>query len=132
MGGRGSAGSAGTGFRLPPNVMTEEQYVSRFGGSVMSDYMLDKTRIPHGQTARQNARMQKEAEQSIKANAKARELAREEYKSLVRRGELRPPTRIEQLLQTAHGNPDNESVVSARRLLDRRGYDWRTGRRKKK
>ena len=54
-----------------------------------------------------------------------RQELREEYQRLVDKGEMRPPTRKESLMQTASGHPDNESVQAARRLvLKHYGMQW--------
>lgn len=45
----------------------------------------------------------------------------------LRSGELRDKTIIEKTLTRAQGHPDNESVQAARRICEKRGYDWRTG-----
>ena len=60
-------------------------------------------------------------------NTRAR--LREDYNRLVSSGQIRQPTRIEQLMQTAQGNSDNEAVRAARRALEKRGIDWRRRRR---
>lgn len=49
-----------------------------------------------------------------------RRLLRIEYQQKVANGELRPPTRTEQLIEIAKGNPDLESVQAAKRLLAKR------------
>lgn len=49
-----------------------------------------------------------------------RRLLRIEYQHKVANGELRPPTRTEQLIEIAKGDPLLESVQAARRLLDKR------------
>lgn len=54
-----------------------------------------------------------------------REELRKEYWQKVENGELRPPTRNEKLISTANGNPDNECVIAARRLSEKKGIDWR-------
>lgn len=54
-----------------------------------------------------------------------REELRKEYWQKVENGELRPQTRNEKLIATANGCPDNECVIAARRLLDKKGIDWR-------
>ena len=56
-----------------------------------------------------------------------RTAAKEEYRRLVEAGELRDKTIIEKTLTRAQGHPDNESVQAARRICEKRGYDWRTG-----
>ncbi len=50
-----------------------------------------------------------------------RETARAEYRAAVARGEVREPTRLENLRRTAQGNPDNASVQAARRILAKMG-----------
>lgn len=58
---------------------------------------------------------------------KYEEWLKEEYRRLVEAGELRDKTIIEKTLTRAQGHPDNESVQAARRICEKRGYDWRTG-----
>jgi len=53
-----------------------------------------------------------------------REKLRKEYQAKVERGELRPPTRTEKLIEIARGHIDNESVKAARRLLIKRGVTY--------
>mgnify|MGYP003395931788 CR=1 FL=1 len=53
-----------------------------------------------------------------------REVLRHEYQSKVALGELRPLTRIERLITTANGNPDNQAVLAARRLLEGKNIEW--------
>ncbi len=66
-----------------------------------------------------NAQAEKDRKLIIK-----REELRKEYWQKVENGELRPPTRNEKLISTANGNPDNECVIAARRLLEKKGIDW--------
>lgn len=42
-------------------------------------------------------------------------------------GKIRNKTAIEQSLTTAHGHPDLESTQAARRILAKKGIDWKTG-----
>ena len=53
-----------------------------------------------------------------------REELRQEYWHKIENGEFRQPTRNERLIATAKGNPDNECVIAARRLLEKKGIDW--------
>lgn len=125
MGGRGARSSTGAA-----TVMSEQEYLDRAGvGSVMSDYMVDKVKLRNGATQRQRERMQAEADKAREDYAARRQAAKQEYAAKVKSGEVRPPTNIEQMVRTAHGNPDNASVQAARRSLRKRGYDWRTGKR---
>ena len=52
------------------------------------------------------------------------ELARE-YEELVASGRVRPPTAKEEIIAKANGHPDCDSVQAARRIAERRGWDWR-------
>ncbi len=107
--------------------MTEEQYLGAmgYGRSGFGDVALAKGNYRNGAgraiLERQN---QKDMEYF---NARAR--LREDYNRLVSSGQIRQPTRIEQLMQTAQGNSDNEAVRAARRALEKRGIDWRRRRR---
>jgi hypothetical protein len=109
--------------------MSLDDYLGRKGvSSPLSGYMDDKMRIPHGETQRQTERRQKEAAHARAEYEKKREAARTEYKALVDSGKVRPPTEMEKRLKTAQGRPENPAVQAARRVLTRRGIDWRTGR----
>lgn len=118
--------------------MTEEEYLASKGlGSPMSDYMLDKMRIPHGETARQMAKRKQEAERAMEEHAAQKEAARKEYREKIANGELREPTkeeaeqkRIDALVKTANGHDDNPSVQAARRVLDKRGIEWKKNEEK--
>lgn len=107
--------------------MTEEQYLGAmgYGRSGFGDVALAKGNYRNGAgraiLERQN---QKDMEYF---NARAR--LREDYNRLMSSGQIRQPTRIEQLMQTAQGNSDNEAVRAARRALEKRGIDWRRRRR---
>ena len=100
-------------------------------------YVLDQAgEIPHAVFAGGQARAmsdaalrraQKEHERELRewhSNATA---ARKKYRRLVSEGKLRPPTRIERLLETARGHSDNQSVQAARRILKKRGISWGKG-----
>lgn len=125
MGGRGS--SSASSSRV--TVMSLEEYLGRKGvSSPLSGYMDDKMRIPHGETQRQTDRRQKEAAHARAEYEKKREAARAEYKALVDSGKVRPPTQVEKRLKVAQGRSENAAVQAARRVLTRRGIDWRTGK----
>ena len=72
-------------------------------------------------------RYQKESDAAEAEYQEKRTAAKEEYRRLVEAGELRDKTIIEKTLTRAQGHPDNESVQAARRICEKRGYDWRTG-----
>ncbi len=54
-----------------------------------------------------------------------REELRKEYFQKIENGEFRQPTRNERLIATANGHIDNECTIAARRLLNKKGIDWR-------
>ena len=109
--------------------MSLDEYLGRKGvSSPLSGYMDDKMRIPHGETQRQTERRQKEAAHARAEYEKKREAAKNEYKALVDSGKVRPPTEMEKRLKIAQGRSENAAVQAARRVLTRRGIDWRTGK----
>lgn len=61
----------------------------------------------------------------MRSYSSKREQLRQEYRTLVSKGKITPPSNIERLFRTAKGHSDNESVRAARRALAKRGYDWR-------
>ena len=104
--------------------MTEEEYLASqgYGRYDFGDVALAKgnyrNRAGQAILRRQN---QKDIEYSNR-----RASLRAEYNSKVRSGEIRQPSRVEQLIRTANGNPDNEAVRAARRALEKRGVNWRS------
>ncbi len=128
MGGRGSF-SVTTKQRDGVIVISEEDFLARRGvGDVLSGYTDDKTRLPRGETSRQRERRLKEGERAITAHHDVRKAARAEYRTLIESGKVRPPTAMEKRLATAQGDPSNRAVQAARRVLAKRGIDWRTGK----
>ena len=108
--------------------MSLNDYLAQEGVlSPFSDFMLDKLRIPHGLTARGWERLQKEAEKARITYAEKRRQAIREYNALLASGEIQAPSKLQRLLATANGHPDNTSTQAARRLLRKRGIDWKTG-----
>lgn len=95
--------------------------------SPVSDYNLDKVRIPHGETSRQRTKRIAEGEQAAADYSARRNAAITEYNELVASGKIAPKSTIERLLETAHGHEDNQSVQAARRTLQKRGINWETG-----
>lgn len=126
MGGRGKSSMSAS----QPRVMSLDEFMGAKGvSSPLSGYMDDKIRLPHGETQRQSERRQKEAAKARVEYEKKREAARVEYKALVDSGKVRPPTEIERRLKVAQGRSENASVQAARRVLEKRGIDWRTGKK---
>lgn len=111
--------------------MTEDEYLGRQGlRAPISDFMDDKLRNPHGLTARQSKQLQREADQARNEYNAKRDKAKAEYREKIKNGEIRDKTNVERLIDSAHGNEDNESTHAARRALARRGIDWKTTTRK--
>ena len=106
-------------------VIEEEVYLSMNGVSHLDigDCALHKNKGRHSdKTWRRLVNAQAEKDRKLTMR---REELREEYRMKVAQGEIRPPTRIEKLISTANGHPDNESVLAARRLLEKRGISWK-------
>lgn len=51
---------------------------------------------------------------------KQRQIYREEYRTKVEQGEIKPPTIIERLIENSKGHPDNEQTQAAKRVLEKR------------
>lgn len=146
MGGRGSSfgGSGGSAIPIPKinnpagissKAITEEEYLALRGyGSSISDFTIDKvgganrTRL----SARQEAKFQSQVSEAANQYSTKRAQAREEYQQLIKQGKIRDKTPLERNITKAHGNPDSPSVQAARRMVEKRGYDWRTGKKLKK
>lgn len=109
------------------NKMIMDEYLGLKGfDSPFSDYMLDKLRIPHGLTQRQQKKLEKDADIHANQYSENRKKAKAEYKKLVQEGIIIPKTREERLIQTARfGHPDNDATKAARRACEKRGIDWR-------
>lgn len=135
FGGRGASSGKGSGggWKLPKNAMDESDYLASKGlKDASSGWVLDKLRGNRQvATVRGRQRFNKEAEKAEKEYQDKRNKAKEEYKKLVDSGKLRPKTTIERTIEKAHGNPDNQSTQSARRMALKRGYDWKTGKKLK-
>ena len=114
---------------MEPEKVTLEEYLGRKGlSSPISDYNLDKVRLPHGETDRQRRTRLKASEIAQKEYSAQRKAAIQEYKEKVIKGEIISKSAIEKSLSTAQGHPDNPAVQAARRVLEKRGIDWRTGK----
>ncbi|MBQ9168513.1 MAG: DUF1738 domain-containing protein [Oscillospiraceae bacterium] len=113
---------------LAPEKLSLEEFLGRQGlASPVDDYMLDKHRLPHGETQRQQVQRQRDAQASSEAYHTSREQAISEYRELVSQGKIVQPSDIDQKLITARGRSENEAVQAARRSLEKRGIDWITG-----
>ena len=106
-----------------PVKMDLDEYLGMKGlSSPISDYSLDKTRIPKGETLRQKQQRIKDTERAIEDYSQRRNDAIEEYNTKVAEGEFIPKTQFERILEKAQGHPDNSSTQAARKLLVKRGF----------
>ncbi len=124
-------GRRGSGWKLPKNVMDEDDYLASKGlKDASSGWVIDKLRGNRQvSTVRGRERFNKEANNAEKEYQARRNQAKEEYRKLVNSGKLRPKTPIERTLEKAHGNPENKATQAARRMATKRGYDWMTGKK---
>ena len=105
-----------------------EEYLGERGlSSPVSNYNIDKTRIPHGETQRQRDARIKAGMKAENEYSEKRRAAIEEYNAKVEKGEIRVPSAIEKTIKKAQGYLDNPSVAAARRMAEKRGYDWISG-----
>lgn len=104
---------------------TLDEYLGKRGlNSIVCDYMLDKLVIPHGLTARQKKKLEKDAMQAQNNYEAKRNAAIVEYKKKLAAGEIVEKTRKELLIERANDHPDNESTQAARRLCTKYGLEW--------
>lgn len=110
---------------MTSNVMDEETYLSIKGASRqdIGDSAFHKNKGNNSDKT-WSKMIDAQAEKDRKLINRREEL-REEYWQKVKNGELRQLTRNERLIATANGCPDNECVIAARRLLEKKGIDWR-------
>ena len=113
-----------------PKAMTEQEYLDSKGvGDASSGWVLDKLRGNRQLgTQRGRERFYRERNKAEEEYQKKREQAKQEYKEKVKNGELRDKTKIERMIETANGHPDNPSTQAARRMAEKRGIDWKTGK----
>ena len=111
-----------------PKKQTLDEFLGERGlDSPVSNYMIDKMKIPHGLTARQEKKLHDDAREAAQEYQQRRKAAIKEYNDLVSAGKIVQPSKIEQLLKTASGHEDKPATQAARRLLTKRGIDWKTG-----
>lgn len=110
--------------RIEIQVITEEQYLAINGASRLGigDSALHKNKGNNSDKT-----WKKLVDNQLRKDlelVERRDQLRKEYWAKVEAGELRPPTRIESLISTANGHPDNEATKAARILLERRNISW--------
>lgn len=128
-GGSGGGGAKGRREQYQEKTTLDEYLGKRGLRSPISDYMDDKMRIPHGLTRRQELKMRKEAAEAAAKYSAKREAAILEYESKLASGIIKEKSRVDVLMDRAHGHPDLESTQAARRALKKRGYNWKTGKK---
>ena len=120
-GGGGRSGRSGGGGG--PEVMTYEQFANKMGvHDILEEHVA--LRFPHGITERQQKKISKNAAAKLEQGIKESAAARSAYNEALQSGKVRPPTRMEKLMEAAKGHPDNQSTQSARRILKKRGLSW--------
>lgn len=108
-------------LKTAKKTMTEEDYLASkgYGLAALGDPAM------HAYHRRPSKAQKKRLEEMLgmKLNKwqKNRDKLREEYREKVKNGEIRPPTRIERLMQRAKGHPDKSSTQAARRILRKQG-----------
>jgi hypothetical protein len=117
-----------TDRRTTPQVIDFETFATQRGAS-FAGYGDAGAHSPAGHMPKRNWRrvMRAMAERNAELAQRRAEL-REEYQRLVAEGKIRPPSRIEELLAIANGHEDKAQTHAARRVLAKRGIDWRTER----
>lgn len=86
----------------------------------VSDYMLDKTKIPRGLTSRQRAKFEKESRDEIEKYHHMRVAATKEYYERVAAGEIIPKTEMEKLQEIASGPKDSPRTQAAQRMIEKK------------
>lgn len=109
--------------------MSLEDYLALKGlESPISDTMNNKTKgIRQLKTVQGEKRFYKETSAAINSYHEKRRSAINEYYDLVNKEKIKPKTLLDRTLEKAHGHDDNPSTQAARRMLAKRGIDWKTG-----
>lgn len=103
--------------------LTLDEYLGLQGlSSPVDDFMIDKLKIPHGLTQRQENKLNKQASDASKEYHTRRNTAIKEYYERVERGEIVEPSPLERTMKAAAGHSDNKSTQAAIRMLEKRGY----------
>ena len=127
MGGRSSSFRTKKSGVALPKVMDEEEYLSKYGvDSPMSGIMADKFYNLTNHEKKTLGKITREAQNKYYPEREKRE---KEYADLVRSGKVRPRTQAERMFISANGLPDRPHTQAARRMLTKRGIDWKTGKR---
>lgn len=113
-------------FEIHPDTvqkLTLDEYLAQRGlRSPVDDFMIDKLKLPHGQSKYDERKMHENAQKSRQEYHAKREAAIKEYYSKIDSGEIVQPTQVERYIKAAQGHPDNASTQAAQRILKKRGY----------
>lgn len=109
-----------------PEVMDFETFATKRDAGMLDLGDVARHRQP-GATEKSRAKLSERTLQEGRAWQERRDAARKEYSELVARGEIRPPSHIEEAMSAARGPDESEIAQAARRVLTKRGIDWRTG-----
>lgn len=119
---------------IPSNHMTEDEFLMLRGvGSSTSGIGID-TYAGANRLYMSDKQVEKTRKNISKANDEyysARNKAKAEYQQLVSQGKIVPKTGIEKIVTAAHGNPDLQATQAARRMAEKKGINWRTGKKLK-
>ena len=117
--------------RIEPQTLTLEEFLAQQGlRSPVDDFMIDKTKLPHGQSKYDERKMHENARKSSQEYHSKRNAAIQEYQEKIAAGEIIEPTNVERYIKAAQEHPNNASTQAARRVLAKRGYtqnangDW--------
>lgn len=104
---------------------TLNEYLGKLGLQfIISDYTIDKMRIPHGLTQGKKEELLKNTVKNAAGYSEKRAKAIKEYYQKIESGELVEKTIEEQIIDRANGHPDKESTQAARRVAKKRGIEW--------
>lgn len=103
--------------------LTLDEYLAQRGlASPVDDFMIDKLKLPHGQSKYDERSMHENAKKSSQEYHNKRNAAIQEYNDKVAVGEIVEPTNVERYIKAAQGHTDNASTQAAQRVLEKRGY----------
>ena len=108
-----------------PVVMDFEEFATTYFDAGRQD--LGDPALARSNSSVSGAAMERQLSGAVEASRtwqQRRDDARTAYNTALSRGTIRLPSRLENLLDSARGDPDNESTQAARRLLAKRGVDW--------
>lgn len=111
----------------PTPVMTEDEYLASKGyrNSFYSESALHKE---IQETAGQQEKLLNFNIERSKKYLTERAAIKKEYQSLLDRGEIRQPTRVERIIKAANGYPELESTRAARRIALAESISWQPER----